>query len=222
MMKMNAFNPELKTVLIGAGDCKKELLAAAAAKGIRVSFGYGLTETSSGVAISVSGDPYAMEICPDDEITLAPDGEILIKAPTCVMQGYYKMKEATDAALKDGVFYSGDTGFFDDEGKLHITGRKKEMLVLPDGTKLFLPEYESAIAAVLKNPEIAADVKDGRPVLIISGDGDKKAVLQAIRPLMDEQPRGRQISDVIFVKEPLPRTATGKIKRWELRQKAGL
>jgi acyl-coenzyme A synthetase/AMP-(fatty) acid ligase len=96
------------------------------------------------------------------------------------------------------------------------------MLVLPDGTKLFLPEYESAIAAVLKNPEIAADVKDGRPVLIISGDGDKKAVLQAIRPLMDEQPRGRQISDVIFVKEPLPRTATGKIKRWELRQKAGL
>ena len=222
MIKMNAFNPELKTVLIGAGDCKKELLAAAAAKGIRVSFGYGLTETSSGVAISVSGDPYAMEICPDDEITLAPDGEILIKAPTCVMQGYYKMKEATDAALKDGVFYSGDTGFFDDEGKLHITGRKKEMLVLPDGTKLFLPEYESAIAAVLKNPEIAADVKDGRPVLIISGDGNKKAVLQAIRPLMDEQPRGRQISDVIFVKEPLPRTATGKIKRWELRQKAGL
>ena len=60
-----------------------------------------------------------------------------------------------------------------------------------------------------------------RPVLIISGDGDKNTVLQAIRPLMDEQPRGRQISDVIFVKEPLPRTATGKIKRWELQQKEG-
>ena len=133
LLKTGAVNPELKLILVGAGDCPPALLSAAAARGIRVSFGYGLTETSSGVAISVSGDPLAMEICPDDTVTLADDGEILIQAPTCMMQGYYKMPQATDAVLKDGVLYTGDLGRFDEDGKLHITGRKKEMLVLSDG-----------------------------------------------------------------------------------------
>ena len=131
LMQQRLLNTELKLILVGAGDCPPALLQAAAAMGIRVSFGYGLTETSSGVAISVSGDPYAMEICPDDTITLSEDGEILIQAPTCMMQGYYKRPESTAHVLIDGVFHTGDLGRFDEEGKLHITGRKKDILVLP-------------------------------------------------------------------------------------------
>ena len=122
--------------------------------GLRVSFGYGLTETSSGVAISVKGDPYAMEVCPDDTITIAEDGEILIEAPTCIMQGYYKRPDATREVLRGGVFHTGDLGMFDENGLLHITGRKKDMLVLPDGTKIFLPEYEAAIMQALGHTEI--------------------------------------------------------------------
>lgn len=245
LLKAKAFGPELKNILIGAGDCPQHLIDAVKATGIAVSFGYGLTETSSGVAISTGGDPYAMDICQDDIITIAPDGEVLIQAPTCIMQGYYKDPVSTAEVLKDGVLYSGDLGFIDENGRLHITGRKKDMLVMPDGTKIFLPEYEADLAAVLGQTEFAVDLNAGRPVLIVCKEPFGKAeetasdlyaepdakshtevfrsdILKIIRPVMEKLPRGQQITDIIFTEGPLPRTATGKLKRWEIRQKASL
>jgi long-subunit acyl-CoA synthetase (AMP-forming) len=219
LLQQKCVNPELRLILVGAGDCAPELLRAATDLGLHVSFGYGLTETSSGVAISVQGDPYAMEVCPDDTITLADDGEILIQAPTCMMQGYYKRPDATRAVLRDGVLHTGDLGCFDEDGRLHITGRKKDMLVLSDGTKIFLPEYESALMQTLEHMELAVVLKGGRPALIYCGSGDASTVMEKLRPLMRRQPRGKQIAEVVFTDEPLPRTQTGKIKRWELQQK---
>ena len=219
LIRQKCVNPELKLVLVGAGDCPAELMQAASAMGLRVCFGYGLTETSSGVAISVRGDPFAMEVCPDDTITIAEDGEVLIQAPTCIMQGYYKRSEETRAALRDGVLYTGDLGHFDEDGRLHITGRKKDVLVLLDGTKIFLPEYESALMQMLEHMELAVILKGGRPALVFSGEGDAAAIIEKLRPLMNRQPRGQQIAEVIVTDEPLPRTQTGKIKRWELQQK---
>ena len=219
LIQHRLFNEELKLVLVGAGDCPRPLLDAASAMGVRISFGYGLTETSSGVAISVSGDPFAMEICPDDTITLAEDGEILIQAPTCMMLGYYKRPADTAAVLVDGVLRSGDLGRFDEEGKLHITGRKKDMLVLPDGTKLFLPEYEGELMQALGHTELAVILLGSRPVLVYSGQAEEKALAEKLRPLMAARPRGQQLARILIVDSPLPRTATGKIKRWELQQK---
>ncbi|MBQ9686135.1 MAG: acyl--CoA ligase [Oscillospiraceae bacterium] len=218
LVQRRLLNPGLRLVLVGAGDCPRLLLDAAATMGLRVSFGYGLTETSSGVAISVGGDPFAMEVCPDDTITLAEDGEILIEAPTCMMQGYYKRPEDTAAVLTDGVLHTGDLGRFDEEGKLHITGRKKDMLVLSDGTKVFLPEYEGAIMRALDHEELAVILLGGRPALVYSGDGDEAALHTRLRALMAGLPRGQQLGRIIIVDHPLPRTATGKIKRWELQQ----
>jgi long-subunit acyl-CoA synthetase (AMP-forming) len=190
--------------------------------GIRVSFGYGLTETSSGVAISVEGDPFAMEICPDDTITLAEDGEILIDAPTCMMQGYYKWPEHTEEVLKEGILHTGDLGRFDPEGKLHITGRKKDILVLSDGTKIFVPEYEGRIMAALGHAELAVILRNGRPVLVYSGEAEKKELLEKLQAVQEELPRGQQITDILLTKETLPRTATGKIKRWEIQRKVSM
>ena len=217
LLKQKLFNKELKLVLVGAGDCPQSLLAAAAAAGLRVSFGYGLTETSSGVAISVRGDPHAMEICPDDTITLAPDGEILITAPTCMMQGYYKRPADTDAVLRDGVLHTGDLGRFDENGCLHITGRKKDILVLGDGTKLYLPECEQELSALLDNPELALKLSGGRICLVLFGEErDDEAIWQAIAPYQRAHARGQQIGAIARRDMPLPRTATGKLKRWEL------
>ena len=271
LLQHNLLNEELRLILIGAGDCPPALLAAAAAKGVSVSFGYGLTETSSGVAISVppeyrvnpvctpdpgdpacapdpggpafagpdacgralegaqSFDPYALEICPENTVTLADDGEILVTGASCMMKGYYKQPEDTAAVLKDGVLYTGDLGRWDEDGRLHIIGRKKEILVLHDGTKLFLPEYESRIAAVLPGRDFAVLEKNGRPVLLLvdpdagseggsgtAADKARASILETIRPVMAELPRGQQISAVLFTSRPLPRTATGKVKRWEL------
>ena len=206
-------------MLIGAGDCPAPLLQAAKALGIRLSFGYGLTETSSGVALSLGEDPYAMTVCPDDEIRIAQDGEILIKAPTCVMQGYYKRPADTEAVLRDGWLLSGDLGRFDEAGLLHITGRKKEMLVLPDGTKIFLPEYEAALGAALGTQELAVGLDAAGKLTLVWGqqaDGDPAAVFTKIRPVLEERPRGQQIVKIIFQAAPLPRTQTGKLKRWKI------
>ena len=236
LLKYKAINPELKLVLIGAGDCPAPLLQAAKALGIRLSFGYGLTETSSGVALSLGEDPYAMTVCPDDEIRIAQDGEILIKAPTCVMQGYYKRPADTEAVLRDGWLLSGDLGRFDEAGLLHITGRKKEMLVLPDGTKIFLPEYEAALGAALGTQELAVGVDANGKLTLVLGPGTSsvtaapchlpqrgrqeaeapKEILAKIRPVLEERPRGQQIAKIIFQAAPLPRTQTGKLKRWEI------
>ena len=218
LLRGGFLNEELKLILVGAGDCPPSLLRAASDKGLRVSFGYGLTETSSGVAISVGSDPFAMEICPDDTITLAPDGEILVDAPSCIMQGYYKREADTAAVLSGGVLHTGDLGSFDADGRLHITGRKKDILVLGDGTKIFLPEYEASIQKALDRTELAAVLRDGRPLLVVKAEERERAAIEAaIREFNRTLPRGQQITRIQFLSEPLPRTATGKIRRWAIR-----
>lgn len=217
LLKHGALNPELALLLVGAGDCPPELLQTARELGLRVCFGYGLTETSSGVALSLGDDPAAMTVCPEDEIVIAQDGEILIRAESCMMQGYYKREEDTRRVLENGVLHTGDLGFLDMEGRLHITGRKKEVLVLPDGTKLFLPEYEREIGEALGTTELCVTLQNGAPALVLQGaETERWAVLQRLAPVMERRPRGQQIHRIVFRREVLPRTETGKIKRWEI------
>ena len=217
LLQHDLLNPELRLLLIGAGSCPPALIEKARSRGLRVSFGYGLTETSSGVAISTGGDPYAMDICPDDTVTLAEDGEILVRAPACMMQGYYKKEADTRAALRDGVLHTGDLGRFDGDGRLHITGRKKDILVLPDGTKIFLPELEARLQALLGAAELAVFLEEDGPALLLQGDAAQEPfVWEKLRPVMAELPRGQQIRRLYFTRLPMPRTSTGKIRRWEI------
>ena len=218
-LKYSVMNEELHTILVGAGDCPKEVLEAVKRSGRRISFGYGMTETSSGVAISIGDDPLAMAVCPDDTITLSEDGEILIQAPTCVMQGYYKDPAGTEAVLKDGILHTGDLGSFDEKGCLHILGRKKEVLVFADGTKIYLPEYEAQLAELLDTAELAVMMRQGKPVLVMQDNGmNRQEILEKIAPVIRKYSRGRQITDVLMIKEKLPRTASGKIRRWQLQK----
>ncbi len=229
LLKCRALNPELKLILIGAGGCPLEILTAAKTTDARICFGYGLTETSSGVALSLGeGDPYAMTVCPDDTITIAPeigmDGEVLINAPTCMMQGYWRHPEDTAAAISDGVLHTGDLGYLDEDGKLHLTGRKKEMLVLSDGTKLYLPEYEQAISDALGGEAVCVLLIDDRPILVLEGEiRDTAPIWAKLRPVLDERPRNQQIRAIEFYEKALPRTASGKIMRWAIqREREGL
>ena len=216
MMKMNCLNDELRLILVGAGDCSDELMQAVKDKGIQLSFGYGLTETSSGVAISTGGDPRALDICPDDKITIAPDGEILIESRTCMMQGYYKYSSDTINTVQEGVLHTGDLGYIDDDGRLHLNGRKKDILVLSDGNKIYLPEYESEIAAAIGDDKIAVSLKNGRPVLVMENEADRDAIQAKINEINRLQTRSRQITDIITLGHPLPLTPSGKLQRWKL------
>ena len=128
-------------------------------------------------------------------------------------------EEIAAEVLRDGVLYTGDLGFLDDDGCLHVTGRKKDILVLPSGTKVFLPEYEAAIRATLTCDEVAVVLSGGRPVLVTAEElGSRDEVLGRLAALMAEQPRSSQLADVRVLGHKLPRTATGKVKRWEIQK----
>ena len=225
LLKYRALNPELRLILIGAGGCPPDILRAAKATDARICFGYGLTETSSGVALSLGeGDPLAMTVCPDDTISIADDSEVLIKAPTCMMQGYWRHPFDTAAVLKDGVLHTGDLGYLDEENKLYLTGRKKEMLVLSDGTKLYLPEYEQALSDALGGEPVCVLLVNDQPILVLEGEiRDTAPIWARIRPVLEQRPRNAQIRQIEFYEKPLPRTASGKIMRWAIqREREGL
>ena len=216
-----AFNDELALVLVGAADCADNLLDTVRNHGIRVSLGYGLTETSSGVALSIGDDFHAMTICPDDEVTIAEDGEILVSAPTCLMQGYYRDDEKTAAAIRNGILHTGDIGFLDEKGLLHVQGRKKDVLMLPNGTKVFLPEYEAHVIDVLKEQDVAV-VLCGNVLTLacgtLHGTHDDNEIMKALDPAMETYPPGSRIGRIAFLGHALPRTSAGDIERWKLQE----
>ncbi len=218
LMRHHCLNEEMRLVLVGAGDCADELMAEVKNRGIQLSFGYGLTETSSGVAISTGANPRAMSICPDDTVTLADDGEILIESKTCMMQGYYRLPQDTDAVLKNGMLYTGDLGYFDEDSKLHLSGRKKDILVMADGTKIYLPEYEAQLGRLAGTDQLAVILKNGKLFLYLEKHDDPEALQKAVSEFNRSQPFGRKLAGTAVLNRALPRSASGKIQRWKLEE----
>lgn len=222
MLKYDTLNPELKVALIGAAPCTAEVTAALRAKGIDVYLGYGLTETSSGIAITQDLDePEALYPCPGADFRIEEDGEVTIATP-CMMQGYI----GAEPMFEGDRFFTGDLGWFDDKGRLHLKGRKKDVLLMADGTKIFCPEYEEELERLTGLPDLGVTMKDGHAVLVagsLSNDpaieADMRAkLLKTVGKYNKSLQRSQQIYDVIVRAESLPRTATGKIKRYELQE----
>ena len=216
--RFHLMNPALSVILIGAAPCQPPLTEALQKEGYRVYLGYGLTETSSGIAITQDlSDPYGLKPCPGADIRIEEDGEISVATP-CMMEGYL----GEPSPLREGRFYTGDLGSFDENGFLRLSGRKKDMIVTADGTKVFCPEYEAELMSSTGIRELAVAQKGGRPVLVISGDADKSFIADTVDHFNHLRSRSRQIAEIIYLTEPLPRTAVGKIRRWELSQMIGL
>ena len=222
MLRFDALNPGLRVALIGAAPCTPEVTAALREKGIKVYLGYGLTETSSGIAITQDLDePEALYPCPGADFRIEEDGEVTIATP-CMMQGYI----GAEPMFEGDRFFTGDLGWFDDKGRLHLKGRKKDVLLMADGTKIFCPEYEENLEHLTGLPDLGVTMKNGRAVLVagsLSNDpateADMRAkLLKTVGEYNRSLQRSQQIYDVIVRAEPLPRTATGKIKRYELQE----
>lgn len=214
------FNPELKLILIGAGVLADPIIAAIRQMGIRLSYGYGLTETSSGIALSLEDDPRAMTICPDYDVKIASDGEILVKSSTTMMQGYFEDEEKTKSSFtEDGYLKTGDLGNLDDQNRLHIVGRKKEILVLPSGNKIFLPEYEGELARMLNVKDDLAVVLSEKDqlVLAIHTGLSPQDIESGVKAFNKHHGRGEQINRIQYFSQPLPKTQTGKIKRYDIK-----
>lgn len=125
----------LKWALSGSAPLSKEISQFFHAAGVLVLEGYGLTETTGGIAANAPHDfDFGSVGKPigEAQIKIANDGEILVKSKK-VMKEYYKNPEATAEAIKDGWFHTGDIGEFTPEGRLKITDRKKDLIKTAGG-----------------------------------------------------------------------------------------
>jgi long-chain acyl-CoA synthetase len=147
---------------------------------------------------------------------LLPDqvGELLVKGPN-VMQGYYKQKEATQEALKDGWLYTGDMAKFDSDGYLYIVGRKKEMINVR-GLNVYPREIEEVLYQNRKIKEAAVigitdahkgEVPKGFVVLKEGEDTTEHEIIQYLR----ERLAAYKIPKYIEFRDSLPKNTTGKI-----------
>jgi long-chain acyl-CoA synthetase len=193
--------------------------------GFVVVQGYGLTETAPIVSLNhpfrTSRGSVGKAIA-GVEVKIAPDGEILVRGDN-VTRGYYKSDRATADAFEDGWFHTGDVGEVDAEGRLFIRGRKKEMIVTPEGLNVFPDDVERVVNAVPGVRESAVvGLRQGSEervhvVLVLDPDTDPSAVVRrANEQLLDHQ-KIRGVS--VWSGDALPRTeGTRKLKRARIRE----
>ena len=111
--------------------------------------GYGMTEASPMISFTHPGTlkiGASGQVLTKNEVRIV-DGEITAKGRN-IMQGYYNRPEETAEVLKDGWLHTGDLGYVDEENYIFVTGRKKDIIVLPSGKNINPEEIE---AKLLKN-----------------------------------------------------------------------
>jgi long-chain acyl-CoA synthetase len=190
--------------------------------GIKVLQGYGATETSPVITTHPLANPRYDSPglpLPGVEVKIAADGEVLVKGPT-VTPGYWEAPEQTAAVFEDGWYKTGDVGSFDADGYLHLSGRKKDMIILATGQNVFPDDIER----VLNNqPAIAGSAvvgltRNGVPqvhaALVLREDGDAEDAVRTANAQLAEHQRIQGFT--IWPDDDLPRTHTLKVKKHEV------
>jgi long-chain acyl-CoA synthetase len=212
--------------------------------GFTIIQGYGLTETSGAATATYETDNRVGSVgkpMSGAEIKIdAPDkdgvGEVLIRGPI-VFKGYYHNPTATAEAFTGDWFRSGDLGKIDNDGHLFIVGRKKDVIVLPSGKNvhpedlevhyLKTPLVEELAILGVKDASsahagaeklVAVAVPDFDYLKVNSIANSQNAIRYALDNLGRELPEYQRVREYIIRIEPLPRTATRKIKRFELQK----
>ena len=239
----DALGGNMRFIISGGAPLDKRVAQGFNDLGIELVQGYGLTETSPVISaenvkkkksgsIGFPMDNVEVEIVNKDENGI---GELRVKGPN-VMLGYYENEEETNKVIKDGWFYTGDLGYFDEEGYLFLTGRQKDMIVLKNGKKVFPDELEIVInrlnlvkecivygipdekdkndyklsVKIVYDPEVAKQLYPNATV-----EDLRKILWEQIKEINKTFPPYKYIKNMILTDHELIKTTTQKVKRQE-------
>ena len=223
------FGGKIKYFISGGARLEPEVAEVLEVLGFKILEGYGLTETSPVSAFNTGKNSKIGSVGQPLEsvkIKIEKD-EILIKGPN-VMQGYYNKERATKEAIVNGWFHSGDLGTIDKDGFVFITGRKKEMIVLPNGKNINPSTIEDKIISLTPYvKEIGVFENNGFLSAIVFPDFEalsQNKVLnigemikwEIIDKYNSSVPDYRRVSDYHIVNKELPKTRLGKLRRFML------
>lgn len=232
------FGGELDKIVCGGAPMREEVGSFFSSIGIAVLNGYGITECSPLVAVnrdyffnfSSVGIKLACLEIKIENANEEGDGEICVKGPT-VMMGYYNKPELTAEVIDaDGWFHTGDYGKIDSaDGRLYITGRKKNIIVLKNGKNVYPEEIEDYIMSAPEVAEVivsAVKDEDGSEVALSaeiypnqdyakdkSDDELYKVIKSAVEAINDKLPSYKKVTKVVVRKTEFEKTTSRKIKR---------
>ena len=237
---LDQFGGELRFIISGAAAINKEVAKGFNDFGIFTIQGYGLTETSpvlcaeneKHIRYGSVGLPFPSVQIKIENKNEEGIGEITAKGPN-VMLGYYEMEEETANVLKDSWFYTGDLGYLDKDGYLFITGRKKNVIVLKNGKNIYPEELEQLITKLPYVAEVMVYGKEKDDDLVVSAkivydkeyvkknykdktnEELKEIFWQDIKEINKTMPTYKYVKNLVVTDEPMIKTTTAKIKRFE-------
>jgi long-chain acyl-CoA synthetase len=143
------FGPNTPIIVTGAAPIAPDVIEFFAACGVTVLEGYGMTETCAAATLNTPGEWRVGSVgraLPGTEVSTAEDGEILMRGPH-VFKGYHRNEQATEEIMREGGGWlaSGDLGHVDADGYVHITGRKKDLVITSSGKNISPELIESAL-----------------------------------------------------------------------------
>jgi long-chain acyl-CoA synthetase len=224
---LSQFGGRFRTLAIGAAALETDLARRWIDMGFDVLQGYGATELSPVVAFT---HPQRNRLgtvgqaIPGVELRIGPDGEVLARGPN-VFAGYWEDADATAQAIDgDGFYHTGDIGELSGDGFLTLRGRKKDMLAMADGTKVYPEDIEAVLA---RDPRLRdATVVGWQPpnaelkvhaVLLLDDTSLADAVIRDANAQLGAHQQIRSHS--LWPDDDFPRTHTLKVKKRDILQR---
>ncbi len=232
--------PKLRFFTSGGARLEPHILKDLHDIGFNVIEAYGLTETSPIACFNHPTKPIPGSVgkpITDVEIKIEKSGEGFDQGEVCirganVMMGYYNRPDATAKAIKDGWFHSGDLGYRDKDGNVYLTGRAKEIIILPNGKNIYPEELEKLYTCTDRISEVC---------VLPLGEKGKEKLTAAVHPNMDyfrkmgkssifqevkydietaanALPSYQRVTRVEIIDREFPRTRLGKLQRFKIKE----
>jgi len=215
----NAFGGKFKFFGCGSAPLDLKLAQTWENMGFEIYEGYGATEMTAGLTLNtpkVKKLGSTGKVLPGMEVKINEDGEIWAKGEN-ISPGYFKNPKKTREAFVKGWYKSGDVGFFDEEGFLHILGRTAFKIVLPSGLKVYPEDIEKKLKAhpwVTEACVVGVERKEGETVHAVIVTQRPKMLGQIIRETNRNLEAHQQILEAsVWPSEDFPRTPILKIDR---------